>query len=87
VDTAGDVIGTASFTPKSAIAGTVTFKGKVGNAPLAMAGTGTYTLEAPQGSGTGTLSITWKLTIKIPYVGDQTRRGPATLTLTPTSSC
>jgi len=87
VDTAGDMIGTASFTPKSATAGTVTFKGKVGNAPLAMAGTGTFTLEAPQGSGTDTLSISWKLTIKIPYLGDQTRSGRATLTLTPTSSC
>jgi hypothetical protein len=87
VQTTGDMIGTASFTPKSATAGSVRFKGKVGNAPLAMVGSGTYTLTPPQGSGTGTLAITWKLTIKIPYVGDQTRSGPATLTLTPRSSC
>ena len=87
VQTSGDMVGTASFRPKSATAGTVTFTGKVGNAPLAMVGKGTYTLTPPPGSGTGTLAITWKLTIKIPYVGDQTRSGPATLTLTPTSRC
>jgi hypothetical protein len=87
VTTAGDMIGTASFIPKNATGGTVKFTGKVGNAPLAMVGNGTYTLTPPQGSSTGTLAITWKLTIKIPFVGDQTRSGPATLTLTPRSSC
>jgi hypothetical protein len=87
VQTTGDMVGTASFVPKGATAGTVTFKGKVGNAPLAMVGNGSYTLTPPAGSGTGTLAITWKLTIKIPYVGDQTRSGPATLTLTPTARC
>ncbi len=87
VQTTGDMVGTASFTPKSATAGKVTFTGKVGNAPFAMGGSGTYTLAAPEGSGTGTLAISWKLTIKIPFVGDQTRSGPATLTLTPTSAC
>jgi hypothetical protein len=87
VQTTGDMIGTASFTPKNATAGSVRFTGKVANAPLAMVGSGTYTLTPPQGSGTGMLAITWKLTIKIPYVGDQTRSGPATLTLTPRSSC
>ena len=87
VQTTGDMIGTATFTPKGTAAGSVRFKGKVGNAPLAMVGSGTYTIELPAGSGTGTLAITWKLTIKIPYVGDQTRSGPATLTLTPTTAC
>ena len=65
----------------------MTFKGKVGNAPLAMVGSGTYTLEPPKGGGTGLLTLTWKLTIKIPVVGDQTRNGTAPLTLTPISSC
>ena len=87
VQTTGDMIGTATFTPKGTAAGSVRFKGKVGNAPLARVGSGTYTIELPAGSGTGTLAITWKLTIKIPYVGDQTRSGPATLTLTPTTAC
>jgi len=87
VQTTGDMVGTASFVPKSATNGSVTFKGKVGNAPLAMVGNGSYTLTPPAGSGTGTLAITWKLTIQIPYVGDQTRSGPATLTLTPAARC
>jgi len=87
VQTSGDMVGTASFSPKNATGGKVTFKGKVGNAPLAMVGNGTYTLEPPKDGGTGLLTLTWKLTIKIPIVGDQTRSGTAPLTLTPISSC
>lgn len=87
VSTSGDMVGTASFTPKSETGGTVTFTGKVGNAPLGMSGRGTYTIQAPKDVGTGTLVLQWKITIHIPVVGDQSRTGPATLTLTPKATC
>jgi hypothetical protein len=87
VATSGDMVGTVSYRPKSDTAGSLTFKGKVGNAPLSMSGSGTYTLEEPKDSGTGTLSMTWKVSIHIPVVGDQTKSGTVGLTLTPSDTC
>ena len=65
----------------------MTFTGKVGNALLGMSGRGTYTIQAPTDAGTGTLVLQWKITIHIPVVGDQSRTGPAALTLTSKATC
>jgi hypothetical protein len=85
--TSGDMVGTIRFTPKDETSGTLTFKGKVGNAPFRLTGSGTYTIDVPKDSGTGTLNMSWKVTIRIPSVGSRTNSGKPTLTLTSTASC
>lgn len=88
VTTAGDQVGTITFTPTSPTAGKLVFTGRVGNAPLAMKASGTYTIAPPAGAGaTGALTLTWRVTIIIPVVGNQTRSGTVPLTLTPRSAC
>ncbi len=87
VQTAGDMVGTITFTPAGPDGGTLVFAGQVGNAPFAMDGAGAYTITPPSGAGTGTLDATWQVTIHIPIVGDQTNGGPFTLTLTPRAAC
>jgi hypothetical protein len=87
VATTGDMVGTISFTPSSETAGKLVFAGRVGNAPFALTGNGTYTLAEPTDSGTGTLAIAWKVTIHIPRIGSKTNGGTVTLTLTPANSC
>lgn len=85
--TTGDLVGTASFTPTSASAGTFTYDGVVGNAPLTVGGAGTYTLALPEGGAAGTLDGEWEVTIFIPIVGPQTNSGVFTLALTPRAAC
>lgn len=79
----GAYLGTMTFTPDSATAGTWRLKGKVFNAPFKVKGSGDYTVTlADDGSG-GTLDMEFVSTIVIPVVGNQTGGRPVTLTLTP----
>lgn len=87
VQASGDVIGPIKFRPTSETGGRWSFKGKVGNAPLTVVGSGRYKVAGDPSGGTGTLDFTFTLTIKIPVVGDQTNGGPASLRLTPTTAC
>ncbi len=86
-ESTGDMVGTLTFTPSNETSGKVTFKGKVGNAPLRMSGKGSYTISLPPDSDGGTLDVNWSVTIHIPIVGNQTNSGPVTLTMTPRSPC
>jgi hypothetical protein len=81
------MIGTITFTPSDDSSGTVTFKGKVGNAPLKMSGKGKYTINIPPDSDSGTLDWNWAVTIYIPVIGAKTTTGPASITMTPIAPC
>jgi hypothetical protein len=85
--TTGDAVGAFTFTPSDDQSGKAVFKGKVGNAPLKMSGGGSYTISAAPDGSASTLDFTWKSTIHIPVVGNQTRSGPVSLTLTPIAPC
>jgi hypothetical protein len=86
-ESSGDMIGTITFTPSDDSSGTVTFKGKVGNAPLKMSGKGKYTINIPPDADSGTLDWNWAVTIYIPVIGAKTTTGPASITMTPIAPC
>jgi hypothetical protein len=78
----GAYLGTMTFTPDSATAGTWRLKGKVFNAPFKVKGSGDYTVAlAGDGSG-GTIDMDFVSTIVIPVVGNQTGGRPVSLKLT-----
>ena len=85
-ESSGDMIGTITFTPTSDVAGTLTFAGRVGNAPLKITGKGKYTVNVPAGADSGTLDWTWSVTTYTP-LGNKTGRGPVSLAMTPSASC
>ncbi len=86
VPTAGDMVGTASFTPTGAAGGTLTYSGVVGNAPLPLSGAGTYAISASDG-GPAKLDVDWQITLEIPTIGSQTEGAVFPLTLTPRAAC
>jgi hypothetical protein len=86
-ESSGDMIGTITFTPTSDVAGTVGFTGMVGNAPFKLTGKGTYTVNVPPGSDSGTLDWKWAVTISIPKIGSKTNPGVASIAMTPAAGC
>jgi hypothetical protein len=85
-ESSGDMVGTITFTPTDDVSGKVAFKGRVGNAPLKITGKGTYVVNVPPGSDSGTLDWTWSVTTYTP-LGNRTGSGPVTLTMTPSATC
>ncbi len=80
------MVGTITFTPTYDVSGTLTFKGRVGNAPLKLTGKGTYTVNVPPGADSGTLDWTWSVTTYTP-LGNPTGSGPVTVSMTPSATC
>ncbi len=87
VETTGDYVGSFSFRPNSETGGTYAYKGKVGNAPLSVTGSGAYTVTLSGDASTATLDLTFESTIHIPTVGPQTRSAPLQLALKAIAPC
>lgn len=85
-EASGDMNGTISFTPTSDVAGTLRFKGKLGNVSWKLTGEGTYTVNVPPGADAGTLDWTWSVTTYTP-LGNKTGSGPVTVSMTPSATC
>lgn len=87
VETAGDFIGSFSFRPNRETGGTYAYKGRVGNAPLSVTGSGAYTVTLSGDASTASLDFTFNSTIHIPNAGPQSRSGPVHLDLKAIAPC
>lgn len=88
VQTNGDIIGTIRFRPRDETGGSWSYRGVVGNAPeLSVDGSGSYTVDLAEDDRSGTIDFDFRLTVRIPVVGDQTNGAPASLGLTAIEPC
>lgn len=87
VETTGDFVGSFSFRPNRESGGTYAYKGRVGNAPLSVTGSGAYTVTLSADASTASLDFTFDSTIHIPNVGPQSRSSPVHLDLQAIAPC
>jgi len=85
-ETTGDMLGTITFTPTSDTAGTLSYAGRVFNAPFKLSGSGKYTVNVPAGADTGTLDWKWSVTLSTP-LGSRTNGGKASIAMAPAAGC